>query len=172
MLKNEANIILQRIKAYYPKFYYDDYTVSNWYMELKNYDPNNIINALRIYGDNNSEPPGVHQLIAIASRINTETPLEYETFCKYCGRFLDCKEQTKHEDRCRSIRYIERKYKQMFNKEVDKKSLWEMSEEDFEEKYYLFLQRLYNSNAMNKDEKFYIGKYFETFNKERSDSIG
>ena len=41
MLKNETSIILQRIKAYYPKFYYDDYTASNWYMELKSYEPNN-----------------------------------------------------------------------------------------------------------------------------------
>lgn len=170
MLKNETSIILQRIKAYYPKFYYDDYTTSNWYMELKNYEPTKIIEALREYANNNQEPPGVMQLMAIANRMKEETTLDYETFCNYCGRFLDCSEQTKHEDRCRSIRYIERKYKQLWGKEIDKKALWDLSDDDFNEKYFLFLQKLYNSNALNKDEMFYIGKYFETFNKERENN--
>lgn len=166
MLKNETNIILQRVKTYYPKFYYDEYIISSWYMELKYYDAKKIIEALRIYSQEHIEPPGVASLMAIAKRIETESEIEYETFCNFCGRYLDCKEQEEHENRCRSIRYIERKYKEIYNKNIDKKSLWDLSEEEFNEKYDKFLESILKSNYCNENEKFYLGQYFKE-NEER-----
>ena len=160
MEKSETNILLQRIKTFYPKFFYASYTVENWYMELKEYNANLLVRALRQYAEDNQDPPSVINLKAIADRMSKDTEIDYETLCKFCGRLLTKEQQVVHEDRCRSIKYMERKYLQLFNKQLDKRQLWEISKEDFDKKYDEFLK--YILPKVNSFEKMYIEKYFET----------
>ena len=162
MEKKDANIVLQRIKTYYPKFFYASYTVENWYMELKDYEPEVIIQALREYAGQNSEPPSVINLKSIADRLCGQTiALDYKTFCRFCGRLLGKDQVEIHEDRCRSTRYMCRKYREIYNKTLDKRMLWELSLCEFNKKYDELL-KIVLSQTTNPDEKFAIEKYFET----------
>lgn len=166
MEKKDANIVLQRIKTYYPKFFYASYTVENWYMELKDYDPEVIIQALRDYAGENAEPPSVINLKSIADRIcGQNIPLEYKTFCRFCGRVLDSAQVTIHEDRCRSIKYMCRKYEEIYNKVLDKRLLWEISLEEFNKRYDDLL-KVVLSRTTDEDEKFALGMYFQTMEAE------
>ena len=161
MEKNDTNIILQRIKTYFPKFYYTGYTVDNWYMEIRNYDPNTIIEALRLYAEDNIEPPSVINLKTIADRLNNQEILDYSTTCKICGRVLENKKLEIHEERCRSIRYMCKKYEEIYNKTLDKRLLWEISLNEFNQRYDDLLRVvLKQTNSLS--EKFYLEKYFET----------
>ena len=161
MQKQEANILLQRIKTFYPKFFYASYTVENWYMELKDYNPNLLVQALRQYAEDNNEPPSVMNLKTIADRIANTNEIDYETLCKYCGRLLDKEHQVVHEDRCRSIRYMGRKYETLFNRAIDKRQLWELSKEEFDKKYDEFLKYI-EPKVTKPNEKFFMKKYFES----------
>ena len=160
MEKSETNILLQRIKTFYPKFFYASYTVENWYMELKEYNANLLVRALRQYAEDNNEPPSVMNLKSIADRMISSEEIDYETLCKFCGRLLTKEQQSIHEDRCRSIKYMERKYLQLFNKVLDKRALWEISKEEFDKKYDEFLK--YIEPKVTGTEKMFIQKYFET----------
>lgn len=162
MEKKETNIVLQRIKTYYPKFFYASYTVENWYMELKDYEPEIIIEALRQYAGENIEPPSVINLKSIADRLLTQSEvLEYKTFCKYCGRLLDHDMVRIHEDRCRSTKYMCTKYEEIYNKTLDKRSLWELPKEEFDKRYDDLL-KVVLTKTTNPDEKFALEMYFKT----------
>ena len=161
MQKSETNILLQRIKTYYPKFYYASYVVENWYMELKDYNPNIMIQALKQYAEDNAEPPSVVNLTSIADRIKNTNEIDYQTLCKICGKLLSKEQQVVHEDRCRSIRYMEKQYKKLFNKELSRRQLWEISKEEFDKKYDEFLKYIL-PKITNLDEKHAIEMYFKT----------
>lgn len=159
MEKQETNIVLQRIKTFYPKFYYASYTVENWYMELKDYKANTIVEALRIYAEDNQDPPSVINLKSIADRLEGQVIFDYNTTCKFCGRVLNKDQIEIHEDRCRSIKYMERKYMEIFGKVLDKKYFWEISKEEFDEKYDSLLKIILDKTT-DPQEKEMLTHYF------------
>ena len=159
MEKQETNIVLQRIKTFFPKFYYASYTVENWYMELKDYKANTIVEALRIYAEDNQEPPSVINLKSIADRLNGQQIFDYETTCKFCNRVLKKDQVEVHEDRCRSIKYMVRRYKDLFGKILDKRELWEISKAEFDERYDSLLKIILDKTS-NPYEKDMLTHYF------------
>jgi hypothetical protein len=163
MTKNDTSIILKRIKVYFPKFYYDNSIVSHWYMELKDYEPELIIESLKEYSAGNSnDAPSVINLKSIADRLlNQLIPLEYKTYCSFCGRILDNEQLKTHEDRCRSIKYISKKYQELFGKNLDKRLFWELSKEEFDKKYDELLKVILNRPS-NAEEEYYVQQYFES----------
>ena len=162
MKKRDTEIILQRIKTFYPKFFFTSQTVENWYMEIKEYDsPHLFIEALRDYANQNAEPPSVINLKTIVDRYNNQEISSYKTTCKFCGRILDNDKLEIHEDRCRSIKYMCSKYQEIYNKVLDKRILWELELDEFNKRYDELL-KVVLSRVTNPDEKFALEMYFKT----------
>lgn len=80
--------------------------------------------------------------------------------CQFCGRsFENQEEMITHEDRCRSIRYIERQYKRFGRGSIDKRVLYDMQEDEFQEKYKQLLKFVYE-HSNNEVEKQIIANIF------------
>ena len=83
--------------------------------------------------------PSIKLFIKSSSNIN------YSTNCLYCGKQFNSDEIRSHEERHSSINYIVKKYKEVFDKELDHKKceeLMNMNQEEFDAKYDEFLEKL------------------------------
>ena len=77
----------------------------------------------------------------------TSSDISYSTNCLYCGKQFSSDEIRLHEERHSSVNYIAKKYKEVFDIELDHKkceALMEMNQEEFDAKYDDFLEKLNN----------------------------
>lgn len=83
--------------------------------------------------------------------------------CMFCGRVMSRLEIHKHEDRCRSIKYITKLYKRYLKRELaDKRVLYDMEDKEFNEKYIHVLERVYPF-LTNITEKRSMSNVIETY---------
>lgn len=83
--------------------------------------------------------------------------------CQFCGRYLPILEMRKHEDRCRSVKYLKRLYKDYFNKELEVKDLYNLNDETFDKSYIKVLEKVLPM-ITNEVERRGITNVIETYN--------
>lgn len=150
MDKNKALDILNYLADNYKDFKLTEDKVNYWCQELSQYDYEDINNRLKELMSEERysyQPPFLEAIIkGITKKHNKVDFTKLTYFCKICRRpFNDKNELDLHEDRCRSIRYIESQYKRFNWGEVkDKAEMYNMSEEEFNEKYKIILKKVQN----------------------------
>ncbi len=153
MNREEVLNLISQIDMNYKNFDLNpDDIIDSWYEELSQYDCSEVNQKLREYMEDERyqyTPPKLVFLIKDLKKIYDKVNLKKVTiFCRFCKRGFQEKELKKHEDRCRSVRYIASKYKKL-GKQVDKRSLYTMSQEEFDQKYEQLLKHIME---ISKDE--------------------
>lgn len=165
MREKEVISLINECKALYSTYklmYEDEKIIEEWIEKLSKYERADIYASLERHKDGNySTKP-----IVLADLIrNVPTIVEKESkklgnikvYCKICCRLLPYEESIEHEDRCRSINYMETQYKRFSHKRIDKEKLYNMSQEEFDLRYKAILEHVYN-NTTNESEKKVISK--------------
>ena len=149
---NELDELFKKIRVHRPKFgnllesqaRYAQYR-NEWYRILKDYDYQDVVDSLEKWlsdSDNKYFMPDVYVLINdLYTTSEKNKPMDFKVMCPHCKKWFPYQDSKTHEDRCGSVEYIIKNYKKLFNKELFKETLWNLSQEEFEQKYYSSLER-------------------------------
>lgn len=169
MTKSELAQLLSTLEMNYSFFEATEEKEQAWFQVMHNYSYEEVMHNLEIaMGEDRfqKEPPQAYYLIQGLIPISKKTDFEKViVYCPICKRALNQSEEQKHRERCQSIRYLVKQYKKWTGKDLDKRTLWEMSEEEFQEKYDKFLHYVYE-HTTDEQEKMRIGFIFEPPKKE------
>lgn len=167
--------LLDYMNSAYPNFdVQDDSKVLAWVDILQPYDKEDVKIAL----DNamaekqfQYNPPQAQYIVK--DLIKKYEKVDYSKqviYCQNCGRPLNQPEYKKHFERCNSVEYIVKNAKKWLNKDLSKKRLFEMSEDEFNKGYDKLLHFIYDHTA-NQMEKEIIGNIFNPPSAERAKKI-
>ena len=148
MDKKEVKELFNYLEQNYSNFEYDKSKFDYWFNELQQYDNDDVRERLKdLMSDEryNYQPPFLETIVKGLTKKSGKLDFsQLVYYCKFCRRgFNDRKELDNHEDRCRSIKYIERQYKRFNLEKIDnakKRELYELSEEEFDRQYKLILK--------------------------------
>ena len=73
--------------------------------------------------------------------------------CKLCKHYVNVEEYDKHFKRCSSIKYMQKKMKELYNKEIEYSELYRLDEVEFNKKYFWLLNRVYESTKDERERK-------------------
>lgn len=163
--RNEVENLLDKVKLY--RAYYfnqlssDDFLkmTNEWYLQLEEYDLEDVEDKLNEFLKdemNNNKIPNPYMLKSGLYKTKQKFQKgKVYTRCMYCGKTLEHGDKlNKHEDRCRSIKYLKSIYPRYFNRTIDDETtedLKKMSDYNFKKNYYLILEKVYE--RMEEGEK-------------------
>lgn len=153
MNNEQVKEIILYLKNSYSNYDFKKELVDYWKQELSQYDYEDVKNKLKELMSEDRyayQPPLLEALTrGITKKHNKVDFNELVYFCMFCRRpFNDRNEFEEHQDRCRSIKYIERQYKRFNWGEVrNKAEMYNMSEEEFDEKYKIILRKVQNATT-------------------------
>ena len=155
MERKQVVDLLKRIKYNYNEFIVDDYTITEWYKELKDYELEDVMDKLdqhfrsEQYG---KQPPKVYFLTKYLTKERDKAKEDNsKVLCEICNEVIPFKEYDRHYSRCLSVEYLDKNYFILNNNHLDKKTLRKLSQEEFDKKYYAFL-KIIASNCLDNDE--------------------
>lgn len=163
MSKDQCIEILRLLSLSLPNFNYRDNEVINlWHNIFKDYDYKDVrskVNECLEEDRFQFNAPTPQFIVRNLQRLEEKKKLNsYKVYCQNCGRLFDSyEEEEKHFDRCMSVDYVITNTKKWFNKELDKKELFNMNDDDFKIRYMKLLAYIYK-NTDNEKEKDIIGK--------------
>lgn len=146
-----------------------------WNQVLKDYNYDEVIariNDLMIRKEFSTTCPTLMTIVGPLTKSEEKMVLDGKMFeCQFCRRIFNSQEDMiTHEDRCRSVRYIERQYKRFSLGNIDKKDLYNMSDDVFQDKY-LKLLRLIQKKTNNELEKTLIENCFNAPSPDKAKAI-
>ena len=146
-----------------------------WNKILKDYSYDEVmdrINELMARKEFLTVCPTLTVIVSPLTKIKDKQTFEGALFmCQFCGRAFESKEEMEiHEDRCRSIRYIEKQYKRFKLGVIDKKILFDMQEDEFQERYKKLLKFVYEHTG-NDYEKQIIENIFNPPTPEKAKEV-
>lgn len=168
MTREDTKNFLRRIKQHYQEFSVDDYKVSEWYNELKDYSVEDINNKFEEHLRNEQYGNSIPKIWFLTKYLTKEVDKgknnanEIHINCMICGKELILSEYEEHYHKCSSIDYIIRQYKKFKGQEISRKDLEELSDNKFEEVYEKIINMTYENGTTQ--EKKYIEKYRESQN--------
>lgn len=176
MNKVECKEVLDFLRYNYQNISITNEMVDVWFNELQQYDKEDIMLKLKDMIGWDIFQLKAPSLMAIVKDVpKTQQKLDWNkgvAYCNYCGRAFTVgngKEKNsmdeihQHEDRCRSIKYINKKYsirykdRELTNEE--KRNLYNMSKEEFDGYYDKILKYIYD-HTDNEMEKTCIDHIF------------
>lgn len=121
--------------------------VNDWTRIMGAYDYEDVFDNLETFFKNENNygrEPDAYQLIrGLLTTEDKKTNSLGRVSCMFCGRWFNRLEIHEHEDRCRSIKYIEKLYRKYFNRQlVDKPELYRMRNTDFDKAYIKVLEKV------------------------------
>lgn len=152
MNREQVKTLFKRIKVHYNTFKSKDQDVfDEWCRRLQDYRANGVFdNFDRYLKEQHDEPPKVIDLINEFIRIEKDFN---SINCTICGRKESLSNYDKHFSRCNSIDYICRSSKKYFGQVLNKQKLWELSDEEFEDRYWKFCKKLVDVQELSDLEK-------------------
>lgn len=172
MTETEVKELLKHLAMSYTSFSITKEKISFWYTELQQYDVDDVKSRLK---DLMSEekyaltPPVLESIIAGLTKKHDKVNFnQIVYFCKFCNRGFNNRDNLeKHEDRCRSIRYILKQYEIYNLGDIDKKVLYNMTQEEFDERYNKLLAYV-QKHTTNEEEKKLINLIFNPPSEEKA----
>jgi len=164
MKKEETKELLKLIKYNYPSFDVKEGMVTMWSQIMSEYSYDDVKHALEVYMADDrfqKQPPTAYLLVKGLPKVRDRIDFTKDTFyCRHCGKaFNDMEEHDKHFDKCSSIQYLIRENKKWFNRIIDRKFLWQLSDEEFEERYNKMLKFIME-HTKDEHERQRIKYYF------------
>lgn len=175
MNRDEVTELLNYINLNYPYFKVDSEVVSAWLNELQMYDVEDVKRNLKelMAEDLYSKTPPLLSRI-IRGLTPKKEKIDFTKtiyFCPRCNKGFNSKEECDdHFDRCSSVDYVIRETRKWFKKELTRKELFAMSDEEFQERYYKLLHWIHD-HTQNESEKTRIEFIFNPPKKERAKSF-
>jgi hypothetical protein len=155
--------LLSLVKVNYPYFKVDPAVEKAWYEVTHYFKYEDVKHNLEIAMTSErfqKDPPTIYYLTQNLTPIHESVSFEKRiVFCPICKRALNQEEEKKHFERCSSVRYIVRQYKRWNGNELNRRDLFEMSEEEFEKKYNELLKYV-ETHTDDVHEKIRIGFIF------------
>lgn len=172
MNKKQIIEILEFLKMSYSNFGGIEDKLPYWEEDLKFYSYEDVkkrIKELMELKEFSTNAPTLTRIIGPLTKIGEKMENNDVTyFCQFCNRkFNDYDEMETHQDRCRSVQYILRQYKRFKLGQIDKRILYNMSEEEFDIKYKKLL-RLVQEHTNDEREKKVIEFIFDPPTKEET----
>lgn len=120
--------------------------VNDWTRIMGAYDYEDVFDNLETFFKNENnygKDPDAYQLIrGLLTIEDKKTNSLGEVSCMFCGRWFNRLEIHEHEDRCRSIKYLQKVYRNYFSRELeDLPKLYDMNNQDFEKAYMYVLEK-------------------------------
>lgn len=112
MQKLEVINFMKKIKAYFPMFSMEDYTVEEWQDRLKPYDIEDVYRKFdqHLEGEFKDQPPKLHYITRFLKTPEEKARAkcnDYLIRCNLCGQEMPLSVyNSKHFDRCSSINYL------------------------------------------------------------------
>ena len=173
MTRNDVNNLVKIIQVHRPYFVtrlgdeiYKD-LINEWTHIMEPYDYEDIKGNLEkfLMNENNyGKDPDAYQLIrGLLTTKDKEENSKGKVYCMFCKRIMSRLEIHQHEDRCRSIKYLQRIYRKYFKRELeDLAKLYNMANKDFDKAYIYILEKAL-PNVTDIIEKKGITNVIETF---------
>lgn len=120
--------------------------VNDWTRIMGAYDYEDVFDNLETFFQNENNygrEPDAYQLIrGLLTTEDKKTNSLGRVSCMFCGRWFNRLEIHEHEDRCRSIKYLQKVYRNYFSRELeDLPKLYDMNNQDFEKAYMYVLEK-------------------------------
>lgn len=164
MNKQEVIELLRYLEMSYTNFGDVQSKVPYWCQDLQYYsydDVKNRLDELMQMKEFATNSPTLSRIVGPLTKIKDKvmnSDLIY--FCPICKRsFENYDEMQIHQDKCRSVQYIIKQYRRFGLGEVDKKYLYQLSEEEFDIRYKKLL-KLVQERTTDEREKKVIGFIF------------
>ena len=145
MNKEQTKQLLKLIKYNYPDFEMKEGMASMWASIMCKYSYEDVKRKLEEHMAEDrfqKQPPTAYLLVKGLPKVKDRIDFTKDTiFCRFCNKaFNDKEEHDKHYDKCSSIEYLIRENKKWFNRIIDRKFLWQLSDEEFEDRYNKMLK--------------------------------
>lgn len=161
MEKKDVETLLKRIKYNYNEFRIDDYTMVEWYKELKDYSLEDVMEKLEQHFRSEQYGNSVPKVYFLTKYLTKEKEKglnkAYYVRCQYCNASVLLSDYDKHSSRCRSIKYIQKQANKYANAEIDEEELRALDDESFNN-YYNKVLKIVEKHTMESNEKRIIGK--------------
>lgn len=139
MEKKDVETLLKRIKYNYNEFRIDDYTMVEWYKELKDYALEDVMEKLEQHFRNeqygNSVPKVYFLTKYLVKEKEKKSIQQLNVRCQYCNEVVTFEQYDKHCAKCRSINYIQKQALKYAGREIDREELLMLDDESFEQYY-------------------------------------
>lgn len=161
MEKKDVETLLKRIKYNYNEFRIDDYTMVEWYKELKDYSLEDVMDKLEQHFRNeqygNSVPKVYFLTKYLVKEKEKKSIQQLNVRCQYCNEVVKFEDYDKHSSRCRSIKYIQKQALKYAGREIDEEELRMLDDQSFEA-YYNKVLAIVDNNTKDDTEKRIIRK--------------
>lgn len=153
MTRDETKSFMKRIKQHYQEFTIDNYKLEEWHRELKKYDFEDVNKKFEEHLQNETYGRDIPKIYFLTKYIKTIEEKEKakqtiaKTRCFLCGKEMMNSEFDKHFDRCSSVDYFIRKYKQIYGEELEREKLMKMSDEAFDRNYEKLLNQVMKTST-------------------------
>lgn len=172
MNREEVVDLFEFLEINYPNFSYSSKTIDTWLNELQMFDVDDVKRNLKelmaedLYS---KTPPLLSRIIRGLTPKNEKIDFTKTVyFCSRCNKGFNSKEDCdEHFDRCSSVDYVIRETRKWFKKELTRKELFAMSDEEFQERYFKLLHWIHD-HTQNESEKIRIGFMFNPPRKEKA----
>lgn len=155
MTIEQTTTLLKKLQTEYNNFKLTDEKIKLWHDTLQQYDNEEVNERLKELMQTQTYAnvsPTLTMLTADLKKVNDKvdfTKLVY--FCNRCRKAFNDRDLLEiHEDRCRSIAYIERQYERFNLGSINKRELYNMEQEEFDTRYDKLLKYVL---AHSEDEK-------------------
>ena len=152
MTAKEVRTFMERVKSHYQEFIIDDFKISEWYGKLKDYDAEDVNKKFdehlrsEVYGE---YIPKIMFLTKYLTPTKEKGKVKHYTiYCPKCGYEIPDEEFEHHTKRCYEASTIVRDFKRYFNQSLQKKKLMALDDEEFEEIYQKYLDRMLDSDKV------------------------
>ncbi len=164
MTEQETLELLEFIETNYTGFEIKEGMLKAWHEVLQQYDSGEVKENLKKYmgyEEFQYSPPKVYLLVKGLQKQCDKVDFSQEVFlCRNCRRpFNSFEEMERHYDKCLDVDYIIKETKKWGGKELTRKELFQMPDEEFQDKYDKMLKFI-AEHTNNESEKTRISFIF------------
>lgn len=173
MNRDQVKKLFKRIQSNYPNFVVDDFKITEWAKELKDYDEADVHKKLEEhmrseqYGN---QEPKVYFLTKYLTKISDKNrQYEYIVNCNLCGKEMSLEEYEAHYEICLSIKTLQKWIKEKNGTDVTYDELASLDRATFEKVYKKYevnenqelknvLNKMNKSNEISEEKKYLLGE--------------
>lgn len=148
MNREQVRQLFKRIQSNYPNFIIDDYKITEWAKELKDYDEVDVHKKLEEHMRNEqygNQEPKVYFLTKYLKTIKEKnTVIKYNVHCPICGKYVNLEQYEDHYVKCNRTKLMINDMKVYYNKDLNLDEILRLSDVDYERLYIKYLNMILN----------------------------
>lgn len=150
MNREQVRQLFKRIQSNYPNFIIDDYKITEWAKELKDYDEVDVHKKLEEHMRNEqygNQEPKVYFLTKYLKTIKEKnTIIKYNVHCPICGKYVNLEQYEDHYVKCNRTKLMVDDIKTYYNQNLDFDKIIKLSDESYEKLYKKYLNMMLDAD--------------------------